>query len=228
MTRSQGFVVTIDGSAGTGKSTVSRELAKRLGTECLDTGAMYRAVTVLVVDHGFDPTNGKSLSTAIREIGIRFDWEQKPPTIYLGEENVSQRIRDLEIGNMVSVVAKQPEVRKVLVEQQREISKTHPLLVTEGRDQGSIVFPHASVRFFLKANVEERTRRRVKQLQESGSTVNTEEVRRNIETRDHIDSTREDSPLVCPDGAIVIDTSRMTITEVVDAMESEVTALLNC
>jgi|TARA_B100000959_G_scaffold261129_1_gene298364 cytidylate kinase len=227
MTRLQRFVVTIDGSAGTGKSTVAQELARRLGTECLDTGAMYRAVTVLAVDHGFDPTNGKILSNAIREIGIRFDWEQNPPTIYLGDENVSKRIRDLEIGDMVSVVAKQPEVRKVLVEQQREISKTHPLLVTEGRDQGSVVFPQASARFFLKADVEERTRRRVKQLQELGSEVNIEEVRNNIETRDHIDSTRKDSPLVCPDGATVIDTSRLTITEVVDAIESEVAVLLN-
>jgi cytidylate kinase len=145
----------------------------------------------------------------------------------LGDENVSKRIRDLEIGDMVSVVAKQPEVRKVLVEQQREISKTHPLLVTEGRDQGSVVFPQASARFFLKADVEERTRRRVKQLQELGSEVNIEEVRNNIETRDHIDSTRKDSPLVCPDGATVIDTSRLTITEVVDAIESEVAVLLN-
>jgi len=228
MPQTERFVVTIDGAAGTGKSTVAHELANRLGTECLDTGAMYRAVAVLAVDHGFDCNAGEQLADAVRERTIHFDWEKDPPTIHLGNEDVSKRIRDLEISRVVSIVAKQPEVREVLVEQQRAIAQAHPLLVSEGRDQGSVVFPNAAARFFLTADATERTKRRVKQLKESGATVNAEEVQRDIETRDQIDSTRATSPLVCPNGAIVIDTSTMTITEVVNAMELEVTALLNC
>ena len=228
MPQTERFVVTIDGAAGTGKSTVAHELAKRLGTECLDTGAMYRAVAVLAVDYGLDSNDGDQLADAVRERTIHFDWEKDPPAIHLGNEDVSKRIRDLDISSVVSIVAKQPEVRKVLVEQQRAIAQTHPLLVSEGRDQGSVVFPEAPARFFLTADSVERTKRRVKQLKESGATVNAEEVQRDIETRDQIDSTRATSPLVCPDGAIVIDTSTMTITEVVDAMELEVIALLNC
>lgn len=227
MAQTHKFVVTIDGAAGTGKSTVAQELARRLGTECLDSGAMYRAVAVLSIDRSIKPTDGAALASAIREVGIRFDWNTKPPTILLGDVDVSQRIRELDISGVLSDVAKQPEVRKVLVEQQRQIGESHPLLVTEGRDQGSVVFPHASARFFLEANVNERTKRRAKQLRARGATVNEDVVQQDIETRDYIDLTREDGPLTCPDGATIIDTSSMSMTEVVDLMETEVTALLS-
>ena len=227
MSQSQKFVVTIDGAAGTGKSTVAQDLARRLGTKYLDSGAMYRAVAVLATDWSIEPTDGEALASAIREVGIRFDWHTKPPTILLGNVDVSQRIRELEISGVLSIVAKQPEVRKVLIEQQRQIGETHPMLVTEGRDQGSVVFPHASARFFLEANVNERTKRRAKQLRARGTTVNEDVVQQDIETRDHIDLTREDGPLTCPEGATIIDTSLMSKTEVVDLMESEVAALLS-
>lgn len=226
MTGSQRFVVTIDGAAGTGKSSVAYELAKRLGTECLDTGAMYRAVAVFVVDHGIDPTNGKELASKTNELGIRFDWEMSPPSIQLGGVDVSKRIRELDISSVVSLVAEQPEVRDILVEQQRKIAEEHPLLVTEGRDQGSVVFPDSPVRFFLEADVDERTKRRVKQLSEDGTTVDSEQVQRDIVSRDRIDSTREKDPLVCPRGAIVVDTSNMTLIEVVDLLEKSVRATL--
>jgi len=222
------FIITIDGAAGTGKSSVAQELAFRLDADCLDTGAMYRAVALLSLENGIDPLDGEVLANTIREVGIRFDWSKTPSAILIGDEDVSDRIRDLDISGIVSIVAKQPEVREVLVEQQRNIGENHPLLVSEGRDQGSVVFPDAAIRFFLQAEVNERTKRRVNQLRQTGATVNDEEVQRDIETRDQIDSTRATSPLVCPNGAIVIDTSTMTITEVVNAMELEVTALLNC
>ena len=176
MTSMPRFVVTIDGAAGTGKTSVAQELARRLGTDCLDTGAMYRAIAVLSVDHGIAPDDGVALAELIQELGIRFDWNHEPASILLGGVDVSSRIRDLDVSGVVSIVAKQPEVRKVLVEQQRRIGEEHPLLVTEGRDQGSIVFPDAEVRFFLEAKMDERTKRRVKQLRESGKNVENSQI----------------------------------------------------
>ena len=220
------FVVTIDGAAGTGKTSVAQELARRLGTDCLDTGAMYRAIAVLSVDHGIAPDDGVALAELIQELGIRFDWNHEPASILLGGVDVSSRIRDLDVSGVVSIVAKQPEVRKVLVEQQRRIGEEHPLLVTEGRDQGSIVFPDAEVRFFLEAKMDERTKRRVKQLRESGKNVENSQVLQDISERDKIDSTRTDGPLTCPEGAIVIDTSDKTMMEVVDSMEQSVRTAL--
>lgn len=220
------FVVTIDGAAGTGKTSVAQELARRLGTDCLDTGAMYRAIAVLSVDHGIAPDDGVALAQSIQVLGIRFDWNHEPASILLGDVDVTSRIRDLDVSGVVSIVAKQPEVRKVLVEQQRRIGEEHPLLVTEGRDQGSIVFPDAEVRFFLEAKMDERTKRRVKQLRESGKTVENSQVLQDISERDKIDSTRTDGPLICPEGAIVIDTSNKTMMEVVDSMEQSVRAVL--
>jgi len=221
------FVVTIDGAAGTGKTSVAQELARRLGTDCLDTGAMYRAIAVLSVDHGIAPDDGVALAQSIQVLGIRFDWNHEPASILLGGVDVTSRIRDLDVSGVVSIVAKQPEVRKVLVEQQRRIGEEHPLLVTEGRDQGSIVFPDAEVRFFLEAKMDERTKRRVKQLRESGKTVENSQVLQDISERDKIDSTRTDGPLTCPEGAIVIDTSNKTMMEVVDSMEQSVRAVLS-
>lgn len=221
------FVVTIDGAAGTGKTSVAQELARRLGTDCLDTGAMYRAIAVLSVDHGIAPDDGVALAQSIQVLGIRFDWNHEPASILLGDVDVTSRIRDLDVSGVVSIVAKQPEVRKVLVEQQRRIGEEHPLLVTEGRDQGSIVFPDAEVRFFLEAKMDERTKRRVKQLRESGKTVENSQVLQDISERDKIDSTRTDGPLTCPEGAIVIDTSNKTMMEVVDSMEQSVRAVLS-
>ena len=220
------FVVTIDGAAGTGKTSVAQELARRLGTDCLDTGAMYRAIAVLSVDHGIAPDDGVALAELIQELGIRFDWNHEPASILLGGVDVSSRIRDIDVSGVVSIVAKQPEVRKVLVEQQRRIGEEHPLLVTEGRDQGSIVFPDAEVRFFLEAKMDERTKRRVKQLRQSGKTVENSQVLQDISERDKIDSTRTDGPLTCPEGAIVIDTSDKTMMEVVDSMEQSVRTAL--
>jgi len=226
MTSMPRFVVTIDGAAGTGKTSVAQELARRLGTDCLDTGAMYRAIAVLSVDHGIAPDDGVALAELIQELGIRFDWNHEPASILLGGVDVSSRIRDLDVSGVVSIVAKQPEVRKVLVEQQRRIGEEHPLLVTEGRDQGSIVFPDAEVRFFLEAKMDERTKRRVKQLRESGKNVENSQVLQDISERDKIDSTRTDGPLTCPEGAIVIDTSDKTMMEVVDSMEQSVRTAL--
>jgi cytidylate kinase len=226
MSDARRFIVTIDGAAGTGKTSVALELANRLGTDCLDTGAMYRAVALLSVDNDIDPNNGEALAESIAKLGIQFDWEQTPPTILLGGKDISKRIRDLDVSSIASIVAKQPAVRSVLVEQQRKIGREHPLLVTEGRDQGSVVFPDAAVRFFLEAKMGERTKRRVKQLRKSGMQVEDAQVQQDISQRDIIDSTRADGPLSCPEGAIVIETSSKSMMEVVDVMEEAVKAFL--
>ena len=222
MSQDNRLVVTIDGAAGTGKTSVARELARRLGTDCLDTGAMYRAVAVIAVDQNVDPSDGETLATLVTEQGIRFDWTQSPPSILLGGKDISVRIRDLDVSAVVSVVAEQSEIRKVLVEQQRKISQDHPTLVTEGRDQGSVVFPDAVVQFYLEAAMSERTKRRLLQLKESGTNTDAQTVEQDITSRDKIDSSREDSPLVCPNGAMIIDTSDKTMLEVVDIMEQVV------
>ncbi|MDP7008428.1 MAG: (d)CMP kinase [Phycisphaerales bacterium] len=219
MSQRQRVVVTIDGAAGTGKTSVARELAARLGTDCLDTGAMYRAVAVIAVDQGIEPSDGETLARMVTEQGIRFDWTQSPPPILLAGKDISKRIRDLDVSAVVSIVAEQSAIRKVLVEQQRKISEEHPTLVTEGRDQGSVVFPNATAQFYLEASISERTKRRLLQLQESGTQTDAETVQKDISTRDTIDSSRDDSPLTCPDSAMVIDTSDKTMLQVVDIME---------
>jgi len=227
MEQSRRFVVTIDGAAGTGKTSVAQLLAQRLGTDCLDSGAMYRAVAVLAIEEEINPSDGASLCEAIQKAGITFDWDKSPPPVMLGGKDISRRIRELDVSGVVSTIAKQPEVRNVLVEQQRKIRESHPLLVTEGRDQGSVVFPDAAVRFFLEAPVDIRTQRRVKQLKAGGSEVQSEEVQHDIEARDQLDSTRTDGPLTCPEGAIIIDTSILSREEVVDYMEYKVRDILS-
>ena len=217
------LVITIDGPAGTGKSTVAFRLAQCLGLEYLDTGSMYRAAALIAIRHQLDPADGGVLATAVAKEAIRFDWSASPPSILLDGENVSERLREMDVSAMVSEVARQPAVRVVLVEQQRSIAIEHPRLVTEGRDQGSVVFPDAKVRFFLHADPAVRAQRRVDQLAAKGSNVELDVVIADIEQRDHLDSTRSDGPLIRPQGAIDLDTSNMSIDEVVDVMVTRVT-----
>jgi cytidylate kinase len=218
----RGVIITIDGPAGSGKSTVARRLAERLGLDVLDTGAMYRAAALLALDRGIAPDNGEALAAAVGEIGMDFDWSADPPQLLLGGRDVAKRIRDMDVSGIVSVVAAQSPVRRVLVEQQRRIATEHPRLVTEGRDQGSSVFPDAPVRFYLDADVAERARRRVKQLRDAGQSIDEQAIARDIADRDRIDSTRADAPLTRPAGAIIVDTSDLSIEQVVDRLESEV------
>ena len=222
------LVVTIDGPAGTGKSTVAHLLAERLGLEFLDTGAMYRAAALLAIEDRIAPEDGPRLAARLRMVGVSFDWSQDPPDIRLGGRSVASRIRDPDVNEVVSIVAAQPEVRRVMVEEQRAAAASHPRLVTEGRDQGSVVFPDAEVRFYLEADAGERARRRVEQLHAQGRPADLEGVVAGIRERDRIDSTRADSPLRVPDGAIRIDTSHLPQERVVallkDAVESALPA----
>jgi cytidylate kinase len=218
--RTTPVILTIDGPAGTGKSSVAHRLARRLGLEFLDTGAMYRTVALIALERGIDPMEGRVLAGQVDESDLHFDWTTDPPRIMVNERDVSKRIRQLDVNKVVSIVAAQPEVRESLVQQQRKIAARHPRLVTEGRDQGSVVFPDAAIRFYLDAAVEIRARRRVDQLREAGIEVSVGDVISEIERRDTIDSTRADGPLMRPVGAIEIDTSDLTLEQVVDRLES--------
>jgi cytidylate kinase len=224
--RDQHVIITIDGPAGTGKSTVAHLLATRLGLEFLDTGAMYRAAALIALEFDIDPTDGPLVADAVRRSDMHFDWKHDPPRLLISDRDVSRRIRDLDVSEIVSIVAQQPELRRVLVEQQRRIAMRHPRLVTEGRDQGSVVFPDAAMRFYLHADVQVRADRRMAQLVASGKHVDEDRVRRDIVERDRLDASRRDGPLMMPEGAIDIDTGRRTAAEVVDQMESLVRAAL--
>ena len=212
-------IITIDGPAGTGKSSVAHRLASQLGLDFLDTGAMYRAAALIAIETGIDPDQGQALAEAVREGGLHFDWQADPPRLMLQDRDASERIRDLDVSSIVSIVAAQTPVRNVLVERQRQIAGEHPRLVTEGRDQGSVVFPEAAVRFFLDASIEIRAQRRIRQLASAGQTIDEHEIRSDIESRDRLDSSREVAPLIKPEGAIVIDSSNKSLSEVVEEME---------
>lgn len=216
------LIITIDGPAGTGKSTVAHLLAKRLGLEFLDTGAMYRSAALIAIEQSINPSDGVALAQAVSQSKLHFDWAADPPRIMLDERDVTQRIRDLDVSSIVSIVAAQKPVRDVMVNQQRSIAQRHPRLVSEGRDQGSIVFPEACVRFFLHADVMVRADRRLAQLAKAGKPVDQKRIIDDIEQRDLLDSTRTDGPLIRPEGAIDIDTGHRSIEQVVDVMEAYV------
>jgi cytidylate kinase len=224
MSVAQGVVVTMDGPAGTGKSSVAWKLAQRLGLEVLDTGAMYRAAAVVAIDEGVPADDGTALAARIAEEGLAFDWSCRPPRLLLGGRDLTERIRDADVNVVVSVVARQAPLRAALVDAQRAIGRAHPRLVTEGRDQGSVVFPEAVARFYLDAHPEVRARRRVEQMRSQGRPADYEAVLRAIQQRDHLDETRSDGPLVCPEGAQRVDTSMLTLDQVVDELERRVRA----
>ncbi|MFA9477324.1 (d)CMP kinase [Phycisphaerales bacterium AB-hyl4] len=219
----QRLIVTLDGPAGSGKSTVARMLADRLGVEFLDTGAMYRGLTAKALDRGINPAEeGYAVVGLARNCDIRFDFGHSPPRLFIGSQDMTERLRDQHVTAHVSDVAALAGVRQVLVDAQRKVGAEHPRLVTEGRDQGSVVFPNADVKFYLDARAAVRAQRRADQIRASGRHADLEAIRDAIVARDHKDSTRADGPLICPEDAQRIDTSEMTLDEVVDLLERRV------
>lgn len=214
----QEVIITIDGPAGTGKSTVARMLARRLGLDFLDTGAMYRAAAAIMIDREIDREEVGELVSTVIGADLHFDWSQDPPTILAWNNPIDHRIRGDDVTQMVSFVASIPELRAHMVRKQRIIFAQHPRLVTEGRDQGSVAFPDAPVKFYLDADPRVRARRRIEQLGIEGE-VSLDEMCARIVERDRLDSSRSDGPLVCPDDAVVIDTSELAIEGVIDELE---------
>ncbi|MEX2220076.1 MAG: (d)CMP kinase, partial [Phycisphaerales bacterium] len=214
------IIITIDGPAGTGKSSVARALAKRLGLDFLDTGAMYRAAAAVVIDRQLPFGDSARVVAAIAEADIHFDWKADPPRVIAFGEAMDGRVRSGDVTAIVSQVASIPELRRHLVAKQRLIAAQHRKLVTEGRDQGSVAFPDAALKLYLDAAPRVRARRRAEQLRAAGMEADEAALEREIAARDHSDSHRPTGPLVCPEDAIRVDTSDLSFEQVVDRLEA--------
>ncbi len=211
------ITIAIDGFSSTGKSTIAKELAKELEYVYVDTGAMYRAVTLfairnkLVSENNFDQ---EGLIKLLPSIDLKFKVNEKLgfAEIFLNGENVEEEIRRMEVSGFVSKIAAITEVRKKLVAEQQAMGKEKGV-VMDGRDIGTVVFPDAELKIFMTASPEERAGRRFKELEAKGEEVSYEQVLKNVEDRDHLDTNREDSPLVIADDAIEIDNSYLNLEE---------------
>ncbi|HKL75376.1 MAG TPA: (d)CMP kinase [Halanaerobiales bacterium] len=213
-------VIAIDGPAGAGKSTIAKKLAQRLNYRYLDTGAMYRAVTWYVINNGIEISNKQKISEVIKNIKISFTTDNNGNTsIYVNEKNITNEIRKNIIDKNVSDVAKISQVRNEMVKIQKNIAKKGEIVV-DGRDIGSRVLPDADLKIYLTASVEERASRRYNELIDKGNDSDFEKVKKEIKKRDYIDKNRENSPLTKTDDAILIDSTNMSIEEVLDKISS--------
>ena len=209
-----GYNVAIDGPAGAGKSTIAKLVAKEKGYIYVDTGAMYRGLAIHFLDKGIQPQETEKVIEACKDAEVTIAYEDAVQHVYLNGKDISSRLRNEEVGNMASVTSAIPEVRKKLLELQQNLAKTQNVIM-DGRDIGTCVLPHADVKVYLTASVETRAKRRYQELQEKGEDCNLEEIAHDIEERDRRDMTREIAPLKQADDAVLVDSSDMTIAEVV-------------
>ncbi|WP_396212286.1 (d)CMP kinase [Flavobacterium sp.] len=211
------ITIAIDGFSSTGKSTLAKQLAKHLGYIYVDTGAMYRAVTLFTMQKGYISNEFFNKETLINSLPLiklyfQFNADLGFAEMYLNDVNVEKEIRTIEVSNFVSKVAEVSEVRAKLVEQQKEMGR-NKAIVMDGRDIGTVVFPDAELKIFMTASAETRAQRRFDELQAKGDSVTYEEVLKNVQDRDYIDTHRDDSPLVIADDAIEIDNSYLSREE---------------
>jgi CMP/dCMP kinase len=206
------FQIAIDGHSSCGKSTLARALARELGYIYIDSGAMYRAVTLFFLENQVDLYDHKMIQQHLSQVEVSFGLAETGNRTILNGRDVEDRIREMDVAAKVSPVATIPEVRRKMVQRQRELAKNHGV-VMDGRDIGTVVFPHAALKIFLTATVQRRVERRQLQLFEQGHIVDYEDILHNLYERDYIDSTRSDSPLMRSPEAIVIDNSNLTPEE---------------
>lgn len=207
--------VAIDGPAGAGKSTIAKAVSRELGWIYVDTGAMYRAMAVFFLRKGIDPKNAEEISAAAAEAFVTLDYADGAQQVFLNGENVTGELRTEATGNMASASSVYPAVRTKLVELQRKLAESRPV-VMDGRDIGTVVLPDAETKIYLTASVEVRAERRFKELEEKGIKADITEIAKDIAERDYRDMHRETSPLKQAEDAVLVDTSDMTIPEVIE------------
>jgi cytidylate kinase len=215
------IVVTIDGPAGAGKSSVAKLLARALGYRLLDTGAIYRAVALSAQRAGIAWSEGEACARIARDLDIRFELVGDKNQVWLDGGDVSAAIRTPEVSQGASQVSAHPPVRAALLELQRRLGSGGGVVV-EGRDTGTVVFPHAEAKFFLTATEDERARRRVAELAEHGTIVDHQVTLREIRERDHRDASRDVAPMVAAADAVLVDSSSQTLEQVVDSLAETV------
>lgn len=215
-------IITIDGPAGSGKSTVAHQLASRLGFELLDTGAMYRAVAWSALQAGIPPESARDLGTLAAQLQLRMHDRH----VWINEIDVTSHLRTPEVSQMASIVASVPAVREALVAQQRQVA-TGRRVVSEGRDQGTVVFPDATCKFFLTASPVVRAHRRYSELAAVGQDIDFETLLAQQQARDHRDQTRACAPLLKAEDAIEIDTSHLALDDVISQIEQLVRRAIN-
>ncbi len=209
--------IAIDGPAGAGKSTVAKKVAEELTYVYIDTGAMYRSITLKALREGIDVRDEEALQSLLQTTKIDLQKQSDRQIVLLDDEDVTEEIRNSDVTNNVSEVAKHAEVRKEMVKRQQKLSEEHSV-VMDGRDIGTHVIPNAQVKIFLVASVDERAKRRHEENVSKGMTSDIEQIKKEIEQRDLLDSQREVSPLQKAVDAIEVDTTTMTIDEVVEAI----------
>jgi len=212
---SKNLIVAIDGHAGSGKSTSAKLVASRLNYLYIDTGAMYRAITFLAIKNKILDDEKLIISLAERS-EIKLDFVDGETQVFVNDEDLTGKIRTVEVNRQVSDVSKIAEVRKIMVDKQREMGSEGSGVVMEGRDITTIVFPNADVKIFLTASLNERADRRVKEFAKNGTEVKLDDIKNNLVERDRIDSSRKVSPLTQAPDAIVVDTTKYTIYEQVN------------
>ncbi len=212
------FIVTIDGPAASGKSTVAKLLAKKLGASFLDTGAMYRAVTFAAMESGVDLANEEKLLEIFDRKYFTFAVENNSMMVQIDGKDVTESIRRQDVTANAKYIASAPRIRGKLVQMQRQFASENKAIVTEGRDQGTVAFPNADVKFFMSAQPSERARRRLAELKAKGINENLEQIQESIEKRDKSDMERDVGPLRPADDAIIIDTTNLDIEQVVETL----------
>lgn len=220
------IIIAIDGYSACGKSTLAKQLAKDLQYIFIDTGAMYRAITLHFIRKGIAPTQKEAIINELSNVHLSFQYDENLGTnaIYLNGENVEQEIRDMKVSSMVSPYATIAEIRELAVAQQQRMGEEKGI-VMDGRDIGTVVFPNAELKIFMTASTEVRIERRYQELLPKFPNITKEEVRQNLEERDYIDSHREVSPLRQAEDARILDNSNMTRYEQLDLVKSWVKEL---
>ncbi|MGE0268368.1 MAG: (d)CMP kinase [Candidatus Omnitrophota bacterium] len=211
------IIIAIDGPAGAGKSTIAKRLAKELNISYLDTGAMYRAVTLKALQSGADLAREEELAVIAEKCNLEMEFSSGQQKIFLDGKEVTEDIRTLMVTNNTKYIANCPSVRTIVVNWQRKIADGQSI-VMEGRDIGTVVFPKADYKFYLDADINERTQRRLKEIQGQGKLIDENQLTMDIAQRDQKDMERETGPLCKADDAVVIDSTNLSIQEVVDRM----------